>query len=81
MKTDDLVEVYTTTKAPEADLIRNLLEAEGIQCAMNNEMQAGLSGILNIPILVRPEDVERAKELIDSHGKAGRIGQDQDFGS
>lgn len=71
MDTSELVTVYTTNNAPEAEVIKNLLEAEQIQAVIANETQAGFTGILEIPILVRAENVERARELILSHGERG----------
>lgn len=68
MDPNELVTIYATTKPTEAEMIKNMLEAEGIRCEVANESQAGLSGILEIPILVTAPDQARAQELIASHG-------------
>lgn len=47
-----------------AEVLRIKLESEGIQCAIEGEHQAGLSGVLPMRLLVRASDVERAKKLI-----------------
>lgn len=67
MTHNDPVEVHTTRSAAEAEIVKNLLEAEGILCEIDNEMQAGLSGVLPISIRVRPQDAERAEELLKDH--------------
>jgi len=69
----ELVTVYTTNNAIEAEMIKNLLEGEQIPCEIANETQAGLSGILQIPIFVRAADEKRARELITSHGERGAL--------
>ena len=63
----DLVDVYTLKNPAMAEIIRNALEAEDIPCRLDNESQAGLTGIFDIQVLVRAEDAERARELIETH--------------
>lgn len=77
MDSTELVTVFTTNNAPEAEMIKNLLEAEKIPCEIANETQAGLSGILKIPVFVRAADEKRAIELISSHGKRGALPEDE----
>ncbi|MFO0965676.1 MAG: DUF2007 domain-containing protein [Gemmataceae bacterium] len=64
---DDLVTVYTTNSPIDAEMVKNLLRTEGIHAEAANEMQAGLAGVLQIPVLVRPDDVDRARKLLASH--------------
>ena len=68
MSDDELVEVYTTNDANEAEIIKSALGAAGIDSEIDGEGQAGLSGILTIGILVRRGDYDRAEKLIQSHG-------------
>ena len=63
----DLVSVYTLKSAANAEIIKNALEAEGIPCSLDNESQAGLTGIFDISVLVRATDEARARELIEAH--------------
>lgn len=79
MDPNELVEVYTTTKVMEAEVIKNLLEGEGIPCEVANETQAGLTGLLSVPVLVRASDQERARELISTHGESGRLETEDRF--
>lgn len=63
----DLVTVYTLKNATNAEIIKNALEDEGIPARLDNESQAGLTGIFDIAVLVRAADEARARELIESH--------------
>lgn len=66
----ELVTVFTTTQATEAEMVKNLLEAEGIACEVAGETQGGWSGILEVPVLVKAEDEERARAVLASRAKA-----------
>jgi hypothetical protein len=63
----DLVDVYTVKNPAIGEIICNALEAEGIPCRLDNESQAGLTGIFDIQVLVRAADADRARELIEAH--------------
>jgi hypothetical protein len=69
MKSDDLVSVYSVANPMEAEIIRAELNAEGIACQIDNENQAALTGItaMEIQILTRAEDADRARKLLLSH--------------
>ncbi len=63
----DFVKVYTVKNANQAEIVKNFLEREGIFCAIEGEGQVGLAGILDIRLLVRAADAERARQLIKEH--------------
>jgi hypothetical protein len=63
----DLIEVYSVKNLATAEIVKNALEAEGIACRLDNESQAGLTGIFDIKVLVRAADEDRARELIATH--------------
>ena len=65
----DLRTVYTVKDAAEAEVIRVALEAEGIRCEIGGEHQAGFTGMFKIDILVHAEDVEKAREFLEEHGR------------
>jgi hypothetical protein len=66
---DDILTVYTTGNATEAEVLRAALEAEGIQCQVGGESQAGLAGVetMSIQLLVRADDFDRAKAFLEQH--------------
>ncbi|MCH2181705.1 MAG: DUF2007 domain-containing protein [Mariniblastus sp.] len=59
-----IVSVYTISDPYEAELIKNMLEENGIRCSLDGETQGGFVGVVNIGILVAEPDAERAVELI-----------------
>jgi hypothetical protein len=67
MSQSELVPVYTVKNAAHAEIIKNFLESEGIACSIEGEGQVGLSGILDIKLLVRAEDAAVARTLIEQH--------------
>jgi hypothetical protein len=64
---DGLVTVYTLKDPYKAEIIKNALRGEGIQCELDGEGQAGLSEIFDIGILVRAQDVDLARGIIEQH--------------
>lgn len=69
----ELQEVYTTANPVEAEIIKGALQDEGIKCAIGDEGQAALPGvgIMEIKILVRPEDYDRARAFVEEHQRKG----------
>jgi hypothetical protein len=64
MEADEPVTVYTLNNPYEAEVIKTILEGEGISCQLDGEGQAGLSDILAIGVLVRARDADRARKII-----------------
>ncbi len=66
---DDLLAVYSTSDANEAEIIKAALTGAGIKCQIAGESQAGLVGIssLEIQLLVKAEDFARARDFIAEH--------------
>jgi DNA-binding GntR family transcriptional regulator len=67
MEADDPVTVYTLNDPCQAEIIKGALRHEGISCELDGERQAGLSDILEIGVLVRARDADRARKLIRRH--------------
>ena len=59
--------VYTTNDLLAAEVVQNALRAEGIPCELGGAGQAGLSGIMEIELLVAAENADRATKLIAQH--------------
>ena len=64
MEADEPVTVYTVNNPYEAEVIKTALQGQGISCELDGEGQAGLSDILEIGVLVRARDADRARKLI-----------------
>jgi hypothetical protein len=65
----ELVTIYTLKDPYKAEVIKNALTGEGIPCELDGERQAGLSEVLDIGILVRAQDADRARGLIEQHDR------------
>jgi Putative prokaryotic signal transducing protein len=79
MDSQDPIEVYTLTDPTRAELIRNALHAEGIVCEISGESQAGFSGVLEIQILTKASDADRARRIIgdlEQHRSKGATGEE-----
>jgi hypothetical protein len=62
------VEVYATLSPSEAEIIKNMLEAEGIEADVTGEMQGGFPGATpEVTVMVHAEHADRARELILTH--------------
>ncbi|HLL52570.1 MAG TPA: DUF2007 domain-containing protein [Myxococcaceae bacterium] len=66
---NDLVLLKTCGDNAEASLTRSLLEAAGIQCVVQGEqhrsMLGTIGGYIDLRVLVRAADLDRARELLD----------------
>ncbi len=78
MESEELVEVYTLKNPSLAEIIKGMLQSEGIPCFIDNNTQAGLTGILDATIMVRAADADRAKKLIESHLSVEEAQEDAD---
>jgi hypothetical protein len=65
------VTVYAVTNPVEAEIIRNVLQAEGIHCYLDgvNQAVAPGAGAFEIKVQVAAGDADCAGRLIRSHGK------------
>ena len=67
MTFDELVPVYSVKEPIEAEIIKNALHSAGIQAAIENENQAGLTGVFDIRIFVPGPQVAEAKRILAEH--------------
>jgi hypothetical protein len=67
----DPVDVYQATNVAEAEIVRGMLEAEGIRADVGGGGQGELPGILHeVTVMVPAADAERARDLIRAHQQA-----------
>lgn len=67
MENADFVPVRTCQSHEEASIIQSALEAEGIDCALDNDHQGGLTGVLAIRILVPSAQLKQAEAYLSEH--------------
>ena len=51
----------------DADLARNILQTQGIPSLLQGESSAEVLPVLDIPLFVREEDVERAERILSDY--------------
>ena len=62
----ETVRIYTTSNPNEAEIIKNALEAAGIECFTEGEQQGGFSGVLfDIHLVVHQDSAEAARKILD----------------
>ena len=70
MDTNEPVEVYSTFRPAEAEIIRNMLEADGIEAEVAGDVQGSFTGATpEVTIMVHAGDADRARKLILDHQK------------
>lgn len=67
MDPNELISVYQSKNANKAELLRSELQGEGIACEIDGQNQGGFAGIMEINLLVRAKDAERARRFIKEH--------------
>jgi hypothetical protein len=74
------VEVYSSFSPAEADIIANMLQAEGIDAKAAGEAQGSFTGATpEVTVMVHAADADRARQLILDHQKrAARSPDDAD---
>jgi hypothetical protein len=79
MDVDEPVVVYTTNNLAEAEILKNVLEDEGIKCELDGANQGGFAGVIGVRLLVHAWDEERARQALGSHGRhhRARAGEDR----
>lgn len=66
---DELVEVYSDTNVADVELIRAVLESNGIRAVVEGDVQ-GFVGAVPARVLVRLRDADHARRIIESHNRA-----------
>lgn len=60
--------VYATTDVAQAEIVKTSLQAENIRAMVTGETQGGFSGVIpEVTVVVPASDVEKAREIIESH--------------
>jgi hypothetical protein len=80
MNPRELVEIYRIGGGPGAEMIKSLLDANGIPCVLSGGQDAAypltVGPMAQVRIMVRAEDADRAEELVDA-AVEGTLERDQ----
>ena len=63
----ELVTIYEAYDETDAEIVKLALAGEEIASVIDNEHQAGLTGILQVKLQVSSEDAEQARQFIRDH--------------
>ena len=61
---DRLVSVFRSRESWQAEIVRDVLVDHGVDCQISGGFQAGLTGVLEVQILVRASDREQAEQIL-----------------
>ena len=64
MSSHEISNIFATRDPMQASMVGLALREDGIDCQIENEHQAGLSGVLEMKVYVPSEKEDRARELI-----------------
>jgi hypothetical protein len=81
MEHDEPLELTTLTKLTDgnlAEILKLALADEEIECVIEGEHQAGMTGIFKIRVLVPKKDLAQAEEVLQQHAGGGRAGEGQE---
>jgi len=80
MADQKLVTVFTATTEVEADIIKNALTEEGIQCTVEGALQAGGVGVLGIGVKVQvpANEVTRARAVLEESRRRAAADEDDE---
>ena len=61
---DEVVTAYTTNDMYDAEIVRGILQSEGIACRLDSKSQGGFTDLVETKVLIHARDAERADETI-----------------
>ena len=64
-----MIRLTTCTNEFNATLLKGALENEGIPAMLSNEIMSGYMGTPGVDVLVKEEDLEAAKQILDHQEK------------
>lgn len=67
---NDWIKVYTVGNPQSAEIIKGMLNENGIESNILNKRGSEFPSIGDVEIYVKKEDETKAKQLIDEHNKA-----------
>ena len=73
---ESLETVYSTTNVMEAEFIKMTLEGEGIRCMLENELQAGYTGVFEVKVDVMSSNVDRARQILEEIRESSESAED-----
>ena len=64
-----MIRLTTCTNVFNANLLKGALENEGVPAMLSNEIMSGYMGTQGVDVLVKEEDFEAAKKILEQQEK------------
>ena len=64
-----MIRLTTCTNEFNANLLKGALENEGVPAMLSNEIMSGFGGTPGVDVLVKEEDLEAAKKILEQQEK------------
>jgi len=61
---DQLVPIFRSHESWQAEIVRDVLRDHGVDCEISGGFQAGLTGVLEVQLLVRAADKRHAEQIL-----------------
>jgi len=65
----NMIRLTTCTNEFNANLLKGALENEGVPAMLSNEIMSGYMGTQGVDVLVKEEDFEAAKKILEQQEK------------
>ncbi len=71
-----MIQIYSTRLMVEADVIKSILEDNGIRCVLWDSRIGTVYPVVRIRVMVEEEDFEKAEEVIKDYERESKKNED-----
>ncbi len=71
-----MIQIYSTRLMVEADVIKSILEDNGIRCVLWDSRIGTVYPVVEIRVMVEEEDVEKAQKIIEDYQRDNKKNED-----
>ena len=67
-----MIQIYSTRLMVEADMIKSILEDNGIRCVLWDSRIGTVYPVVEIRVMVREENLEKAEKIIEDYQRENK---------
>ncbi len=71
-----MIQIYSTRLMVEADVIKSILEDNGISCVLWDSRIGTVYPVIQIRVMVQEEDFEEAEKIIEDYQRENKKNED-----
>ncbi len=71
-----MIQIYSTRLMVEADVIKSILEDNGIRCVLWDSRIGTVYPVIQIRVMVEEEDFEKAEKIIEDYQRENKKNED-----